>query len=108
MATMFESLRSWLTGSIQIKPFVGRNAAADRSFGDIKTIKGFFVGEVTSVSNASGEEVTSNSHFYFDPSKYDVSLEDRVIVDGTERDILTITNYMDGGTGSSSIKVVYI
>lgn len=105
---MFESLKEWMTCPIIIKPFKGLNSYADKEFGDPITILGYFAGEAMVVNNESNTQVVSNTQIYYDPSKYTVDIQDRVIVDGREKDIVSISNFMDGNTGSSSIKVIYL
>ena len=105
---MFESLKDWMTCPVTIVPFEGVNASADKLFGEPYEILAYFTGEVTVLNNSSSNQVVSNTKIYYDPSKYSVNEQDRVLVDGHMRDILTISNYMDGNTGTSSIKVVYL
>ena len=105
---MFDSLKSWMTCPFQVKQFIGYNAAADKSFSEPVDMLGYFVGEVEVITDASGDDVVSSTQVYFDPSVYTITNLDKILVDGEEKDIIKITNYMDGNTGSSSIKVVYL
>lgn len=105
---MYESIKEWMTCPIAVKPFVKLNAAADKEFGEPVVIMGYLTGEATVVNDAAGREVVSNTQIYYDPDKYTVGINDRVFVDDLEKDIVTITSYIDGNTGKPSIKVVYL
>ena len=105
---MFNSLRSWLTCPFEIRPYKGRNAAADIIYGEPVIVKGYYVGEVEIITNATGDDVVSSARLYYDPSDYTINNLDKLIIDGEEKDIIRITNYMDGNTGTSSCKVVYL
>lgn len=105
---MFDSLKSWMTCDIEILPFQGLSGSADKIYAEPVTIKGYWAGETAILNDAIGTEIISGTQFYFDSTKYDVDPRSRVIVDGQEKDIIRISNYMDGNTGTSSIKVGYL
>ena len=105
---MFDSLKSWMTCPFKVKKFVGYNAAADREYSDYEDMIGYFVGNIETVTDAVGDDVVSSSQIYYDPSVYEINPLDVVLVDGAEKDIIQITNYMDGNFGQSSIKIVYL
>lgn len=105
---MFDSLKAWMTCPFQVKPFKGLNGAADKEFDAPVDMLGYFVGDVQVISDANEAQVVSNTQVYFDPSIYDISKNDRIIVDEQEQDIITITTYMDGNTGTASIKIAYL
>lgn len=105
---MYNSLREWLTCPFQIIPYEGRNAAADIIYGRPITVYGYYVGEVEIITNATGDDVVSSARLYYDPVDYTIKNLDKLVIDGEEKDIIRITNYMDGNTGTSSVKVVYL
>lgn len=97
-----------MTCPFQVKHFNGYTPSADRKYSDPEDMVGYFVGNVEVVTDATGDDVVSSSQVYYDPSLYTIDSLDVVIVDGQEKDIIQITNYMDGNTGTSSIKIVYL
>ena len=97
-----------MTCTFQVKHFIGYAASADREFSDPVDMMGYFVGNVETITDATGDDVVSSSQVYYDPSIYTVDPLDVIIVDGQEKDIIQITNYMDGNFGSSSIKIIYV
>ncbi len=105
---MFDSLKSWMTCTFQVKPFQGYTASADKLFTGPINMKGYFVGNVEVITDSVGDDVVSSSQLYYDPSVYTITPMDIIIVDGQEKDIIQVTNYMDGNFGESSIKVVFL
>lgn len=97
-----------MTCTFQVKHFIGYTTSADREFSDPVDMMGYFVGNVETITDATGDDVVSSSQVYYDPSIYTVDPLDVIIVDGQEKDIIQITNYMDGNFGSSSIKIIYV
>ena len=108
MVSMFDSLKEWMTCPATIIPFEGVNAAADKIYGEPVEIKCYFTGQATIVNDAQQNQVFSATQIYYDPAKYTINPQDKVLVDGMARDIIAITNYMDGNNGTSSIKIVYL
>lgn len=105
---MFDSLKNWMTCPFQVRHFEGYTAAADRRFSEPIDMIGYFVGNIETVTDASGDDVVSSSQIYYDPSIYEIGPLDIITVDGAEKDVIQITNYMDGNFGASSIKIVYL
>ena len=105
---MFDSLKNWMTCTFKVKQFLGYTASADKQFTDPVDMIGYIVGDVEIITDATGDDVVSSSQIYYDPAIYEINTLDKLIVDGQEKDIIKITNYMDGNFGTSSIKVVYV
>ena len=105
---MFDSLKEWMTCPFQVKHFSGYDAYADKSFDEPVDMIGYFVGNVEVITDATGDDVVSSSQVYYDPDVYSIDSLDKIIVDGEEKDIIKITNYMDGNFGASSIKIAYL
>lgn len=105
---MFESLKEWMTCPFQVKRFEGYTASADKKFSEPEDCIGYFVGNIEVITDATGDDVVSSSQIYYDPAVTMINDLDVIIVDGQEKDIIRITNYMDGNTGTSSIKIVYL
>jgi hypothetical protein len=105
---MYDSLKEWMTCPFQIKRFRGYTASADKNFSQPEDALGYFVGNVETITDSSGDDVVSSSQLYINPETTTIEPLDVIIVDGQEKDIIQITNYMDGNTGTSSIKVVYL
>lgn len=97
-----------MTCDITVLPFKGLNKFADKEFGEPVVIKGYFAGEQVVVNDTTNTQVVSGTQVYYDPSAYTISVNDRILVDGQEKDIVSLSNYMDGNFGTSSIKVAYL
>jgi len=108
VVVLFDSLREWLTCPFQVKHFDGYTPSADRKYTEPEDMIGYFVGNVEVVTDVNGDDVVSSTQLYYDPADYTIGSLDKVLVDGEEKDIVQITNYMDGNYGESSIKVVYL
>lgn len=105
---MFDSLKEWMTCPFQVKHFEGYTPSADALWSEPEDMIGYFVGNVEVITDATGDDVVSSSQVYFDPSVYTINPQDKILVDSFEKDIIQITNYMDGNYGSSSIKIAYL
>ncbi len=105
---MFDSLKEWMTCPFQVKRFEGYTPSADKRFSEPEDMIGYFVGNVEVITDATGDDVVSSSQVYYDPDVYSIDSMDKIIVDDEEKDIIKITNYMDGNFGTSSIKIVYL
>ena len=105
---MYSTLQQWLTCPFQLQRYIGMSPAADKLFGEPVDFLGYYVGQVQVVNTANAREVTSNSQVYFDPAITDIHDGDKIIVSGMAYDVLTVTSYMDGNTGTMSIGVAYL
>lgn len=105
---MFNSIKPWMTVDVTVKPFIGVDASADKQYGDETTIKAYVTGGIEVTNDLRGNEVRSTSQVYFDPSVYTVNPEDRIIVDGQEKDIISMSTWYDGNTGKPSIKELWL
>ena len=105
---MFESLKEWMTCPFQVKHFEGYTASADKKYSKPVDMIGYFVGGTEVVTDSVGDDVVSSSQIYYDPSVYEIGRQDILIVDGLEKDIITVAHFLDGNFGTSSIKVVYL
>lgn len=105
---MYKSLKSWMTCHFTVQHYLGMSAAADRLYSDPEEFLGYYTGQVQVVNTSTAREVSSASQVYFDPTKVDIDEDDRITVDGKTHDVLTVTSYMDGNTGTSSVKIAYL
>lgn len=102
---MFDSIKPWINVTYQIKPFVKRNGAGTKQYGDVISSKCYPVDDTKLVTNNEGTEVTSNAQLYVDGSE-PIKVTDDVIFNGEERPILHIGSYYRNGV--VDLKVVYL
>ena len=102
---MFGSIKEWINVPYQIKPFIKRNGAGTKQYGDTIDSKCYPVGDTTLVTNNDGAEVTSTTQLYV-PGTEPIKVTDNVVFGGEERPILRITAYYRNGI--EDIKVVYL
>lgn len=105
---MYKSIKEWMTCPVTVLPFEGLNAAGDKQYGTPVDILGYIVGGVEVVNDMSGEQVTSTTQIYFDPSVCTINPEDRIQVENQEKDIISISTWYDGNTGQADIKQVFL
>ena len=102
---MFDSLKPWVNVPFQYKPFLKRNGAGTKSYGEPVDSKCYPVGDVKLVTDTAGAEVTSSTQLYVFGTE-PIKVTDSVILNGEERLILRITSYFRNAT--EDIKVVYL
>lgn len=102
---MYESLKKWINIPVTIKPFIKRSGTGSKIFGDALDALCYAEGSIKVVKNELGEEVVSNSQLYFDGSQ-DISVQDNVIFEGTEKHIISVNTFYRNGV--PDIKVVYL
>lgn len=102
---MYASLKSWINVPYQVKPFVKRNGAGTKEFGDTIDSLCYPVGDVKLVTNTSGAEVTSTTQLYV-PGTEVIKVTDEVIFNGEVRPIQRITDYYRCGV--VDLRVVYL
>lgn len=102
---MFDSLKKWINVPYQFKPFIKRNGAGTKQYGETISSKCYPVGDVTLVTNTDGAEVTSTTQLYVLGTE-SIKVTDTVIFKDEERPIQRITSYFRNGT--EDIKVVYL
>lgn len=102
---MFDSLKAWINVPYQIKPFIKRNGAGTKQYGETIDSMCYPVGDVKLVTDSAGAEVTSMTQLYV-PGTEQIKVTDDVVFNGEERPILRITSYFRNGT--EDIKVVYL
>ena len=102
---MYESIKPWINVPYVCKPFVKRNGAGTKIFGDPKDSLCYPVHDVKLITDASGAEVVSTSQLHV-PGTEQIKVTDNVIFDGEERPVLRIATYYRDGV--PDIKVVYL
>ena len=102
---MFDSLKSWINVPYQFKPFIKRNGAGTKIYGDTVDSYCYPVGESKLITDASGAEAISMTQLYI-PGAEPIKLTDTVIFNGEERPIQSISEYYMNGT--VDVKVVYL
>lgn len=102
---MFASIKPWINVSYTIKPFIKRDGAGTKVFGDdIKSLC-YPVCDVKLVTNTDGSEVTSTTQLYV-PGTEVIKPTDEVVFNGETRPIQRITDYYRNGV--VDIRVVYL
>jgi hypothetical protein len=102
---MFASLKAWINVPYQIKPFIKRNGAGTKQYGELIDSKCYPVGDVKLVTDSEGAEVTSMTQLYV-PGTEPIKVTDAVILNDEEHSIIRITSFFRNGT--EDIKVVYL
>lgn len=102
---MYASLIPWLSVKYQIKPFIRRNGAGEKTYGDLVESLCYPVGDVKLITNADGAEVTSTTQLYL-PGTEPIKVTDNVIFNGEERPIQRIAEFYRDGV--VDVKVVYL
>jgi hypothetical protein len=102
---MYGSLKSWINLPAQLKPFLKRDGAGTKIYGDTVDILCYAEGKVQVVTDNAGTEVVSTSQLYVDGS-ITISVLDCVIFEGIEKSIKNITTFYRDG--KPDIKVVYL
>lgn len=102
---MYSSIKSWINVPYQIMPFVKRNGAGTKVFGEALNELCYPEGRIELVTNKNGVEVVSNTRLYVDGNS-PIKVTDNVIFEGETKPIQRInTFYRDG---KPDIKVVYL
>lgn len=102
---MYESLKPWINLPAQIKPFIRRNGAGTKLYGDAVDIQCYAEGNVVVTTDNSGTEVVSNKQLYIDGS-VTISELDCIVFEGSEKSIKSIGTFYRNG--KPDIKVVYL
>ena len=102
---MYNSLKPWLNVAYQYKPFIRRNGAGTKIFGDTVDSKCYPVSDVKLITDSKGAEVVSTSHLYVDGNE-SIKVTDSVVFEGEERPVLRISTFYTNGM--PDIKVVYL
>jgi hypothetical protein len=102
---MLKSLKSWLTLSATIKPFVSRSGTGAKTFGVSANVSCYAEGKVQVVTNAEGKEVVSNMQLYVDGDTV-VAERDNIIFNSKESEVQAIGYFYRNGV--VDIKVVYL
>lgn len=102
---MLSSLKPWINLDAQIRPFIKRTGTGTKLFEDSIDIKCYAVSKIVTVTDNTGAEVISSTHLYVD-GDVSISVQDRVIFEGLERDVLNVCTYYRNG--KPDIRVVYM
>lgn len=102
---MYASLKPWVNVPYQIKPFIKRDGAGNKIFGDTIDSLCYPEGKVILVINVEGGTVTSTCQLYVDGST-DIKVTDNVVFEGVDRPIQRINSYYRNGV--VDMKVVYL
>lgn len=102
---MYASLKAWINVPYQIKPFIRRDGAGTKVFGDTIDSTCYPVGDVKLVTNATGAEIVSTMQLYV-PGTERLKVTDEVVFNGEVRAIQRITDYFRNGV--VDIRVVYL
>lgn len=107
---MYNSIKEWMTCPVTILPFLKYTASSDKEFGEPVDIMAYIAGNTEVLNDMSGTQVVSTSQIYYDASKYTIHPEDRIKIPsrGTEKDIISISEWYDGNTGTTDIGLVYL
>ncbi len=102
---MFNSIKPWINVPFTFKPFIKRNGAGTKIFGEAVEDKCYPVGEVLLVVDNAGAEVTSTTQLYVD-GRCLIKVTDEVDFDGSKRPIHRINSFYRNGV--VDCKVVYL
>lgn len=102
---MFESIKSWISVPITIKPYERRSATGDKLFGASYNALCYPQGEVSIVRNWQGVEVVSHNHLYIDGS-VPIGKLDNIVFEGEDLPVQAISNFYSNG--KIDLKVVYV
>ena len=102
---MFTSIKPWINVPFQIKPFLKRNGAGSKVFGEEIEALCYPVGEVKLVVDSAGAEKTSTTQLYVD-GNLAIKVTDDVVFEGATRPIQRISSFYRNG--QADIKVVYL
>ena len=102
---MYGSLKAWINVPYQFRPFIKRNGAGTKQYGDTIDSLCYPVGDVKLVTDSAGAEVVSTTQLYV-PGTEAIKLLDAVIFNGEERPILRVNTFYRNGV--EDIKVVYL
>jgi hypothetical protein len=102
---MFDSLKPWINVPFIFKPFIKRNGAGTKLFGDDIEAKCYPVGEVQLITDEKGAEVTSTTQLYVD-GECPIKVSDEVTFEGSTHSIKRISTFYRNGT--VDLKVVYL
>lgn len=102
---MYASLKTWINVPYQVKPFVRRDGAGTKVFGDTIDSMCYPVGDVKLVTNAAGAEIVSTTQLYV-PGTESIKVTDEVVFNGEVHAIQRITDYFRNGV--VDVRVVYL
>ena len=102
---MFNSVKKWINVPFQYKSFVKHNGAGTKIYSDTVDSLCYPVGNIKTVVDYEGEEVTSTTTLYVDGDNA-IKPSDKVIFEGFERRILRMNTFYRDGV--PDIKVVYL
>lgn len=102
---MYDSIKRWINVPYTYKPYIGRNGAGTKQFGEPVESKCYPADDVKLITDASGAEVVSTTKLYV-PGTESIKVTDNVVFNGTERPVLRISSYYRNGV--EDIKVVYL
>lgn len=103
--TMFSSLRSFLTESLQVRSKVGTDIYGKTSYGVVRDFKGAVVRDFMKIINTNGEEVISSIQIY---TEEDITEHDLISIDNKEKAIKSVAAYKDFTTNKFSLRVIYL
>ena len=102
---MFNSIKEWINVPFVYKPFIKRNGAGTKTYSADVSSLCYPVGDVKTVVDYEGAEVTSMTTLYVDGNE-PIGYNDSIVFEGFERRILRINTFYRNGV--PDIKVVYI
>lgn len=102
---MYASIKPWINVPYQFKPFVKRNGAGTKLYGNPVGSLCYPVGDYKLITDGNGAEVASTTQLYVEGTE-SISVLDAVVFGGEEWPILRITDYYRDGV--RDIRVVYL
>lgn len=105
---MYASLVEWCRFPVHVYKKGEMTAGGDIELLDPVEYNCYRVDKVKVITDKTGKEYTSMSHFYLPPDT-DITEDDIVSFDQIKKiDIRGLNSFYDGTTGQESIKVVYL
>lgn len=105
---MFESLKAWCTGTINLYRFSGKSMSGDSSYASAEELACYIAYKDKQITDKHGKEYISNTQVYIECSP-PVTVTDKIALpDGPSIEIRQLGGFMDGNTGKMSIQVIYL
>jgi hypothetical protein len=102
---MYKSLLKWVNVPFSIKPFIKRSGTGEPVYGQLEEALCYPVAKTEKVVSMAGAEVLSSHQLYLKGTTR-IDAKDKVVFEGTERDIKSIQSFYRNGV--VDCKVVYL
>ena len=105
---MFESLLEWCQNPVSMFVYMGTAPSGDREYVGPVEIKCYRVDEVTLITDKYGKQYAACTTLYI-PPEYVLTADELISFDGITRyEIHKLGGFIDGTSGLTDIRVVYL